>query len=70
MKLDTAINAANENSCQDACCRHDHEGPEQASCNHQDQTDLGTINNFKIPDFRQIDKTFRFRPKLEGKGKG
>ena len=58
MKLDTAINAANENSCQDACCRHDHEGLEQASCDHPVQADLGTITNLKIPDFRQTGETF------------
>jgi len=58
MKIDTALNAANENSCQDACCSHDHEGPEQASCDHQGQADLGTINNLTIPDYRQINKTF------------
>ncbi len=58
MKLDTAFNAANENTCQDACCRHDHERHEQANCDQQNQTYFGTINNLKIPDFRQIDKTF------------
>ncbi|MBV5329521.1 MAG: cation-translocating P-type ATPase [Chlorobium sp.] len=57
MKLDTAINAANENSCQDACCRHDHDGQGQANCDHQDQTDFEPINNLKILDFRHIDKT-------------
>ena len=57
MKLDTAFNAANENTCQDACYRHDHEGKGQASGNYQDQTDLETINNLKIFDFRQLDTT-------------
>jgi len=57
MKLDTAINSANENNCQEAVCRHDNERPELASCGYLEQTDLGTINNLKILDFRQVDKT-------------
>ena len=61
MKLDTALNAANENSCQDACCRHDHEGQGQASCDHQDQTDFGTINNSKIVDFIVKNVDFLFK---------
>ena len=55
MKLDTALNAANENSCHDACFRHDHEGQGQTSGDHQAQPDLGTINTLHIPDFRQLD---------------
>jgi Cd2+/Zn2+-exporting ATPase len=55
MKLDTAINATNENSCQDACCGHAREGQKQANCDGQDQTGLGTINNLNSIDFSQID---------------
>jgi Cd2+/Zn2+-exporting ATPase len=67
MKLDTDINSANQNSCQDACCGHVREGQKQANGDCHDQTDLGTINHIKIIDFSQIDKAFNSSRKVGGK---
>jgi len=58
MRLDATRIAANEISYQDVCRSHAHAGQKQAICDHQDQTDLETINNSKILDFRQIDTKF------------
>jgi len=57
MKFDTNVKSADQSGCQDACCRPDHQGHTHADCDCEDHpVNLGTINNLKIIDFRQVDK--------------
>jgi Cd2+/Zn2+-exporting ATPase len=55
MKFDTNLKSADQNGCQDACCCPDPQvhAPAGCDCEHH-PVDLGTINNLKIIDFRQL----------------